>query len=31
MQHFVDVSDGKKGIALLNNCLTEYELRDDKN
>lgn len=26
MQHFVDVSDGKTGLALLNNCLTEYEL-----
>lgn len=31
MQHFVDVSDGNKGIALLNNCLTEYELKDDEN
>jgi mannosylglycerate hydrolase len=31
MQHFVDVSDGKRGIALLNNCLTEYELRNDEN
>ena len=31
MQHFVDVSDGQKGIALLNNCLTEYEVRDDEN
>ena len=30
MQHFVDVSDGDKGIALLNNCLTEYELADDE-
>ena len=30
MQHFVDVSDGKRGIALLNNCLSEYELRDDE-
>jgi mannosylglycerate hydrolase len=29
MQHFVDVSDGHRGLALLNNCLTEYELRDD--
>jgi len=26
MQHFVDVSDGKNGLAFLNNCLTEYEL-----
>jgi mannosylglycerate hydrolase len=31
MQHFVDVSDGKRGLALLNNCLTEYELRNDEN
>lgn len=30
MQHFVDVSDGTRGMALLNNCLTEYELRDDE-
>jgi mannosylglycerate hydrolase len=30
MQSFVDVSDGKRGLALLNNCLTEYELRDDE-
>lgn len=30
MQHFVDVSDGTHGLALLNNCLTEYELRDDE-
>ena len=30
MQHFVDVSDGKTGLALLNNSLTEYELRDDE-
>lgn len=29
MQHFVDISDGKQGIALVNNCLTEYELKDD--
>jgi len=29
MQRFVDVSDGKQGIALLNNCLTEYELAND--
>lgn len=28
-QSFVDVSDGDKGIAFLNNCLTEYELRND--
>lgn len=31
MQHFVDVSDGNEGLALLNNCLTEYELKDDGN
>ncbi|MDH4203750.1 MAG: glycosyl hydrolase-related protein [Phycisphaerae bacterium] len=31
MQHFVDISDGDKGIALLNNCLTEYEVKDDEN
>ena len=31
MQHFVDVSDGEHGLALLNNCLTEYELKDDEN
>jgi mannosylglycerate hydrolase len=30
MQHFIDVSDGKQGLALLNNCLTEYELKDDE-
>ena len=30
MQTFVDVSDGTNGLALLNNCLTEYELRDDE-
>jgi len=30
MQTFVDVSDGRNGLALLNNCLTEYELRDDE-
>jgi mannosylglycerate hydrolase len=30
MQTFVDVSDGKKGVALLNNCLTEYELKNDE-
>lgn len=29
MQHFVDVSDGTAGLALLNNSLTEYELKDD--
>jgi mannosylglycerate hydrolase len=31
MQHFVDISNDYCGIALLNNCLTEYELKDDKN
>ena len=30
MQSFVDVSNGENGLALLNNCLTEYELRDDE-
>ncbi|MEG1873598.1 MAG: glycoside hydrolase family 38 C-terminal domain-containing protein, partial [Ruthenibacterium sp.] len=30
MQNFVDVSDGQNGFALLQNCLTEYELRDDE-
>lgn len=29
MQNFVDVSDGTTGFALLHDCLTEYELRDD--
>ena len=29
-QHFVDVSDGNAGLALLNNCLTEYELADNE-
>jgi mannosylglycerate hydrolase len=29
--HFVDVSDGERGLAILNNCLTEYEvLRDGR-
>ncbi len=28
-QSFVDVSDGKEGIAFINNCLTEYELKND--
>lgn len=27
--NFVDVSDGKKGLAFLNNCLTEYEVLDN--
>jgi mannosylglycerate hydrolase len=30
MQHFVDVHDGKRGLALLNKGLTEYELRADE-
>ncbi|MCL2828057.1 MAG: glycosyl hydrolase-related protein [Oscillospiraceae bacterium] len=30
MQGFVDVSDGEKGLALLNDCLTEYELANDE-
>ena len=30
-QQFVDVNDGKSGFAILNNCLTEYEvLRDER-
>ncbi len=31
MQNFVDISDGQKGMAFLNSCLTEYELKDDEN
>lgn len=31
MQKFIDISDGKKGIALINNCLTEYEFKPDEN
>jgi len=31
MQSFVDVSDGEKGLALLNSSLTEYELANDEN
>ncbi len=30
MQSFVDVNDSVRGIALLNNSLTEYELREDE-
>ncbi|MBD3422555.1 MAG: alpha-mannosidase [Chitinivibrionales bacterium] len=30
MQHFVDVSDAKTGFAVVNNCLTEYELLNDE-
>ncbi|MCL2223005.1 MAG: glycosyl hydrolase-related protein [Oscillospiraceae bacterium] len=29
MQSFVDVSDSKTGLALLNDCLTEYEFAND--
>jgi mannosylglycerate hydrolase len=29
-QNFVDVSDGKTGLAFLNNCLTEYEVTDNE-
>lgn len=29
-QTFVDLSDGEKGFALLNNCLTEFEAMDNK-
>jgi len=28
-QTFVDVSDGQTGLAVVNNCLTEYQLLDD--
>ena len=28
-QHFVDVSDGKNGLAIVNNCFTEYEVMRD--
>ncbi|MBD3392091.1 MAG: alpha-mannosidase, partial [Chitinivibrionales bacterium] len=27
-QTFVDVSDGKRGLAVVNNCLTEYQVKD---
>jgi len=30
MQRFVDVSDNAHGLALLNDCLTEYELANDE-
>ena len=30
MQNFVDVSDGKLGLAVLNKGLREYEIRDDR-
>ena len=29
MQQFVDLSDGKRGLALLNDCLTEFEVKGD--
>lgn len=29
-QSFVDVSDRQEGFAVLNNCLTEYELKNDR-
>ena len=28
-QHFVDISDGIRGLAVVNNCLTEYEVQND--
>ncbi len=28
-ENFVDISDGKRGLAVLNNCLTEYEVSDN--
>lgn len=28
-QSFVDISNGKEGIAFINNCLTEYEFKND--
>lgn len=31
MQNFVDVSDGKKGFAVVTKGLREYEIEDDKN
>lgn len=30
MQHFVDISDGTVGIALISNCLSEYEAMDNE-
>lgn len=30
MQSFVDISDGQMGLALLSNCLTEYEYAGDE-
>ena len=30
MQMFADVSDEKKGLGVVNNCFTEYEMKDDQ-
>lgn len=30
MQMFADVSNGKKGLGIVNNCFTEYEMKDDQ-
>lgn len=30
MQMFADVSDEKKGLGIVNNCFTEYEMKDDQ-
>lgn len=30
MQMFADVSDDKKGLGIVNNCFTEYEMKDDQ-
>jgi mannosylglycerate hydrolase len=30
MNGFVDISDGKKGLAFINDCLTEYEVLEDE-
>lgn len=29
MQVFADVSDGRKGLGIVNSCFTEYEMKDD--
>ncbi len=29
-QHFVDISDEENGLAIVNNCFTEYEVTQDK-
>jgi mannosylglycerate hydrolase len=31
MQEFVDVNDSKNGFAVLSNCFTEYEFKNDEN